>query len=284
MGSCHRLRESSRQGLVGGVDARPAGEQVIRGTALAAGRRGRVPRRRPEFTRTGRVPQCRSPPVAFAPRPSRRHPIGPTDGELHGRREGLARGGLRGPVRVAFIDQLQKTASKAVGFMPAAQLAGKVNAGHVLVAESVAGGQLPVASGDQGGGGPASLATGNRQLATHSCAGAVRPVARRGQRRAVRRRAGRQVRRRPPAPAPGPVPGRCRPGAAAGRVSAATAPLPLLLGIGANARFALRGQATPQASPASAALAPRSPPRRYASGRRGRCRRTRTRSSAAPPR
>jgi ribosomal protein S18 acetylase RimI-like enzyme len=43
---------------------------------------------------------------------------------------------------IPFIDSLQKTHAKMVGFMPAMQLEGKVNAGHVLVAED--GARQPV--------------------------------------------------------------------------------------------------------------------------------------------
>src|SRR5690242_11585546 len=40
-----------------------------------------------------------------------------------------------------FIDALQKIHTKQVGFMPQAQLRGKIEAGHVLVAEAAAGGR-----------------------------------------------------------------------------------------------------------------------------------------------
>jgi hypothetical protein len=63
-----------------------------------------------------------------------------------------------------FIDALQKKHTKQVGFMPTKQFEGKVKAGHVLIAEEVASGQLPVAS-DSGGSGTV-LATNNSQLAT----------------------------------------------------------------------------------------------------------------------
>src|SRR3954466_162248 len=42
----------------------------------------------------------------------------------------------------AFIDRLQAMHSKALGFMPRAQLQGKIAAGHVLVAEDAA--RLPI--------------------------------------------------------------------------------------------------------------------------------------------
>jgi hypothetical protein len=63
-----------------------------------------------------------------------------------------------------FIDGLQKKHTKQVGFMPTKQFEGKIGAGHVLIAEEVASGQLPVAS-DSGGSGTV-LATNNSQLAT----------------------------------------------------------------------------------------------------------------------
>jgi hypothetical protein len=65
---------------------------------------------------------------------------------------------------LAFIDGLQKIHTKQVGFMPTKQFEGKIGAGHVLIAEEVASGQLPVAS-DSGGSGTV-LATNNSQLAT----------------------------------------------------------------------------------------------------------------------
>lgn len=68
------------------------------------------------------------------------------------------------PADVPFMDGLQKRHRKQVGWMPTAQLEGKVAAGQVLVAEEVASGQLPVAS--EGGNGPSPLATDNWQLAT----------------------------------------------------------------------------------------------------------------------
>jgi hypothetical protein len=45
-----------------------------------------------------------------------------------------------------FIDALQKSYAKQVGWMPTKQLEGKINARQVIVAEEVAGGQWPVAS------------------------------------------------------------------------------------------------------------------------------------------
>jgi hypothetical protein len=63
-----------------------------------------------------------------------------------------------------FVDGLQKLHTKQVGWMPTQQLQGKIGAGHVLVAEGVAGCQLPVASEE--GAMPSPLATGNSQLAT----------------------------------------------------------------------------------------------------------------------
>src|SRR6266550_2884090 len=48
-----------------------------------------------------------------------------------------------------FIDRLQAMHSKALGFMPRAQLQGKIDAGNVLIAEeSVVSGQLSVATDD----------------------------------------------------------------------------------------------------------------------------------------
>src|SRR5690348_14751104 len=52
--------------------------------------------------------------------------------------------------------------SKQVGWMPTKTFEGKIEAGHVLVAEEVASSQLPVASEDS----CAQLTTGNSQLAT----------------------------------------------------------------------------------------------------------------------
>jgi hypothetical protein len=57
-----------------------------------------------------------------------------------------------------FIDGLQKKQTKQVGFMPTKQFEGKVKAGHVLIAEEVASGQLPVASEMQR---QSTLVTGN---------------------------------------------------------------------------------------------------------------------------
>ena len=42
----------------------------------------------------------------------------------------------------AFVDRLQDMHSKALGFMPKAQLLGKIEAGHILVAED--GARLPI--------------------------------------------------------------------------------------------------------------------------------------------
>jgi hypothetical protein len=63
-----------------------------------------------------------------------------------------------------FIDGLQKKQTKQVGWFPRKTIEGKIGKGHVLIAEEVASGQLPVAS-DSGGSGTV-LATGNSQLAT----------------------------------------------------------------------------------------------------------------------
>jgi hypothetical protein len=59
-----------------------------------------------------------------------------------------------------FIDSLQKQHAKQVGWMPTAQLEGKIRLGHVIVAEEVAGCELLVASSDS------QPATSNKQLAT----------------------------------------------------------------------------------------------------------------------
>jgi len=48
-----------------------------------------------------------------------------------------------------FLDSLQKKHSKALGFMRTQQLEGYIEMGAVLIAESVASCQLPVASGSQ---------------------------------------------------------------------------------------------------------------------------------------
>ena len=61
-----------------------------------------------------------------------------------------------------FLDSLQKKHSKALGFMKTKQFEGYIAMGAVLIAESVASCQLPVASGEP----PSSLATDNSQLAT----------------------------------------------------------------------------------------------------------------------
>ena len=63
-----------------------------------------------------------------------------------------------------FVDKLQKLHTKQVGFMPRQQLAGKIDAGNVLIAEGVVSCQLSVASEE----GPTAspLTTGNSQLAT----------------------------------------------------------------------------------------------------------------------
>ena len=75
---------------------------------------------------------------------------------------------------IPFMDALQKQHSKQLGFFPRAQMEGYVAGGHVLVAESVASGQLPVASEGreslvvgEGDGQRHLLATDNRQPATH---------------------------------------------------------------------------------------------------------------------
>jgi hypothetical protein len=47
---------------------------------------------------------------------------------------------------VPFLDALQRLHTKQVGWMPTRQLEAKVGLGQVLVAEEVAGCQLPVAS------------------------------------------------------------------------------------------------------------------------------------------
>ncbi len=44
---------------------------------------------------------------------------------------------------LSFIDGLQKKHTKQVGWMPTKQLEGKINAGHVLVAETVRRGTPP---------------------------------------------------------------------------------------------------------------------------------------------
>ncbi len=70
---------------------------------------------------------------------------------------------------IDFIDALQKKNHKQLGFMNRPMLEGKVTLGHVLIAETVASGQLSVASEERQGKPKSSaplLAPGNSQLTT----------------------------------------------------------------------------------------------------------------------
>ncbi|HLL88915.1 MAG TPA: GNAT family N-acetyltransferase [Tepidisphaeraceae bacterium] len=75
------------------------------------------------------------------------------------------------PADVAFMDALQKQTTRQVGWVPTKQIEGKVAAGHVLVAEVVAGCKLQVASEGAATGDVSPLATSNSQPATYSPAG-----------------------------------------------------------------------------------------------------------------